>query len=174
MSAKSFHWANSAINIFRDDLRKIGVKFSWVEVENATFDTTYLRHEFQAIMSVWEVTNDPSQWQNHFHSRAHNGGRNICGYKNDRVDELFDLSVATYDREVRAKHLSEIQRVIYDDQPHLFMWNYSMLHGFSNKLRGVNFSPAGAFLYDPAEMAWWTEREDARPDDSDLSASSGD
>ena len=158
MSAKSFHWAASAINIFRDDLRKIGVSFRWVEVENATFDMTYLRHEFQAIMSVWEVTNDPSQWQNHFHSRAHNGGRNVVGYMNDRVDELFDMSVSTYDREVRAKHLREAQQIIYDDQPHLFIWNYSMLHGFSKDLRGVNFSPAGAFLFTPAQFAWWFER----------------
>jgi peptide/nickel transport system substrate-binding protein len=109
LKAKSFHWSAPAVNIFRDDLRKIGVSFRRTEVENATFDTTYLRHEFQAIMSVWEVTSDPSQWQNHFHSRAHQGGRNVCAYKNDRVDELFDLSVSTYDRADRAKYLSEAQ-----------------------------------------------------------------
>jgi peptide/nickel transport system substrate-binding protein len=159
LTAKSFHWSSVAQNIFREDLRRIGVEFRSVEVENAAFDSTYLRHEFEAILSVWEVTNDPSQWQNHFHSSAHQTGRNVCGYKNDRVDELFELSTSTYDREERAKYLREIQQIVYDDQPHLFVWNYSMLRGFNKDLRGVNFSPAGAFLFRPAQRAWWFEKD---------------
>jgi peptide/nickel transport system substrate-binding protein len=159
LCAKSFHWSSVTVNIFRDDLRKIGVSFRQTEVENALFGATYLRHEFQAVMSVWEVTNDPSQWLSFYHSDAHANGRNICGYKNDRVDELFELSIATYDREARAKYLREVQQIIYDDQPHLFVWNYAMLRGFNKDLHGVNFSPAGAYLFRPSWQDWWFERD---------------
>jgi len=160
LTAKSFHWSSVTTDIFRDDLRKIGVAFRRVEVENAQFDSTYLRHEFQAILSVWEVTNDPSQWQNNYHSRAHVIGRNVCGYKNDRVDELFDLAVSTYDRGERARYLGEVQQIIYEDQPHLYVWNYTMVHGFKKELRGVNFSPAGVFIFRPSWRSWWIERGD--------------
>ena len=57
-----------------------------------------------------------------------------------------------------------IQKIIYDEQGALFMWDYKMLRGFSNKLRGLNFSPAGAFLYNPAEAAWWFPREETPGD----------
>lgn len=159
LSAKSFAWSSVTVNIFRNDLKKIGVDFRSSEIENAAFDSTYLRHEFEAILSVWEVTNDASQWQNHFHTRASQIGRNVVSYSNARVDELFDKSVSTYDRTERAKYLGEVQGIIYDEQPHLFVWNYSMLRAFNKDLRGLNFSPAGAFLFDPAQMAWWFEKQ---------------
>jgi peptide/nickel transport system substrate-binding protein len=160
LTPKAFHWSSVTTDIFRDDLRKIGVSFRRVELETATFDSTWLRHEFQAMLSVWTVTDDPSQWQNHFHSRAHAIGRNVCGYKNDRVDELFDLSVSTYDRKERADYLGEIQELVYDDQPHLFLWNYAHTHGFNKNLHGVNFSPAGVFQFRPSWRSWWFERGD--------------
>ena len=76
------------------------------------------------------------------------------------MDELFELSVSTYDRDERARYLREVQQIIYDDQPHLFVWNYSMLRGFNKNLRGANFSPAGAFLFRPSWRSWWIERGD--------------
>ena len=73
------------------------------------------------------------------------------------VDE--DIN-ATYDRVARAGYLGEAQKIIYDDQPHLYVWNYTMNHGFKKELRGVNFSPAGVFIFRPSWRSWWIERAD--------------
>ncbi|MFP6596777.1 MAG: ABC transporter substrate-binding protein [Candidatus Hydrogenedentota bacterium] len=161
MMANSFSYSIPMVDTLRDNLKKIGVSFTFVTIENAAFDNRYLSHDFESIVSVWEVTNDPSQWRNHFHTDEYDGGRNVGGYSNARVDELMDLSQSSYDPEVRAPYFREMQQIIYDEQPHLFMWNYTMLHGFNKKLRGINFSPAGVFLYGPAERAWWFPKETA-------------
>ncbi|MFP6583354.1 MAG: ABC transporter substrate-binding protein [Candidatus Hydrogenedentota bacterium] len=162
LMAKSFTWATPMVDDFRNNLKKIGIAFNFRVIENAAFDTRYLKHEFESIVSVWEVSNDPSQWRNHFHTDEYDGGRNIGAYSNARVDELMDLSESTYNRDERAVFFREMQQIIYDEQPHLFMWNYTMLHGFNKNMRGINFSPAGVFLYDPAERAWWLPKETAK------------
>jgi len=159
LMAKSFDYSMPGVDIYRDDLRKLGVTFDVRVIENASFDSRYLRHEFQAIQSVWEVTHDPSKWKNHFHSEQHMTGRNVCGYNNPRVDELFDLTESSFDREERTAYFQEIQELVFGEQPHLFLWNYSLTHGFNKRLRGVNMTPAGVFLYRPSQLAWWTPQE---------------
>jgi peptide/nickel transport system substrate-binding protein len=160
MMAASFLWARPMVDQFRENLNKLGIDFDFRSIENAAFDTRYLKHEFQSIVSVWEVSNDPTQWRNHFHTDQYDGGRNIGGYSNPRVDELFALSESTFDRDERAVYFREMQQIIYDEQPHLFVWNYTLTQGFNKKLRGINMSPAGVFLYVPAQQGWWFPKED--------------
>ena len=153
--AQSFADAVKMANIFRADLLKIGVSFDTRIVENAAFDSKTIKHDYQAIASVWEVSSDPDQWRNNLYSTEHLRGRNFGGYKNARVDELLDLTRATLVREERAEYFREIQAISYDEQPFLFMWNYSLLRGFDKNLRGINYSPSGLFLFYPGQAAWW-------------------
>ncbi|MCH8333800.1 hypothetical protein IIC65_07700, partial [Candidatus Sumerlaeota bacterium] len=159
MLAQSFADAVKMIAIYREDLRKVGIAMTSRILENAAFDERNIKHEFQANVSVWEVSSDPDLWRNHFHSSQHELGRNFVGYKNERVDELFELTRNEFNQKKRAAQFREIQALIYEDQPHLFLWNYSMLHGFNKRLRGVQFSPAGVFLFFPSHRGWWAPRE---------------
>lgn len=159
--AQSFADAVKMTNIYREDLNKIGISFSTRIIENAAFDEKSLKHEFQAQVSVEEVSSDPHFWRNKFHSESHLLGRNFTKYANDRVDELFDDTRIEFDRTKRTAQFREIHALVYEDQPYLFLWDYSMLHGFSKRLRGVSFSPAGAFLFRYGEGGWWVLKDPA-------------
>lgn len=44
-------------------------------------------------------------------------GWNVARYKNDRVDELFELGRRTYDREARVPIYEELQRIVIEECP---------------------------------------------------------
>jgi peptide/nickel transport system substrate-binding protein len=155
--AQSYADGKKMVEIFREDLRRLGVEFDLRILENAAFDSRNLKHDFQALVSVWEVTSDADLWRNHYHTDEIDKGRNIYSYSNKRVDELLDLTRTTFVQEERAVYFREIQQIIYDEQPCLNMWDYSMLFAFSKEMRGVNFSPAGVVLFRPGQFAWWKE-----------------
>ena len=46
---------------------------------------------------------------------------NGAGYRNARVDELFDLASEPVDREARRQHYVEIQRILADDVPYFWV-----------------------------------------------------
>lgn len=142
--------------IFAEDLRKIGVEMTTRVVEWATFMQMTRRHEFQAMTAGWGTGSDPDSGWNLWRSDQYDKGRNYGGYYNLRVDELFELGRQSFDRTQRAEIYGEIQKIIYEDQPYLFIWNRSTLWAFTQRMRGVGFSPFGVTLYHPGERAWWT------------------
>ena len=159
LMAQSFADALKMADIFRDDLKRIGISFDTRVIENASFDSRTNKHEYQAIASVYEVSSDPDQWRNHWYSTEHATGRNFGKYNNPRVDALLDLTRSTLVREERAEYFREIQLLVYEDHPMIFMWNYALLRGFDKNLRGINYSPAGIFLYRPGQAAWWYPKD---------------
>ena len=46
---------------------------------------------------------------------------NGAGYRNARIDELFDLGSEPVDREARRRHYVEIQRILADDVPYFWL-----------------------------------------------------
>lgn len=155
----TFEDARRMAEIYRDGLRRIGVGFKNRVIENATFTSKLIDHDFQAFVGTNGFSLDPDYWRNFFYSDQYEFGRNHVGYSSERVDELFELEVREFDREKRAVYFREIQAQIYEDQPFLFMWNYSLTHAFNRRLRGVTLSPAGVYLFYPGQMGWWVPKE---------------
>ncbi|HEV2123646.1 MAG TPA: ABC transporter substrate-binding protein, partial [Chloroflexota bacterium] len=46
---------------------------------------------------------------------------NGAGYRNPKVDELFQKAAATVDQAQRAKHYAEIQDILVKDLPYLWL-----------------------------------------------------
>ena len=88
-------------------------------------------------------------------------GRNYQGYDNPRVDELFDRSRREFDRKKRKLQLQEAQALIYEDQPVLFLWNYTTTWAFSRRVRGVVLSPAGVQNFSPGPRSWWVPADES-------------
>jgi peptide/nickel transport system substrate-binding protein len=140
-------------------LRRIGVELEPEFVEGATLVQRLREHDFQSYPAVVEVTNDPDEWGVYWETAAYRDGYNWSGYSNARVDELFAMARRELDRAVRARYYSEIQGILYDEQPFTWLWDYRSLWAFSNRMRGVNFAPAGVFLFYPGPTAWWLAKE---------------
>jgi peptide/nickel transport system substrate-binding protein len=146
--------------ILQQDLKSLGVEMKTQPMEWATWQERSRKHEFQANIAAWGTGAYPDISENIWHSKYYSveGGRNYVGYKNPRVDELFEAAVKEFDEAKRMKMFAEIQKLIYEDQPYTFLWNRPTLWGFNRRLRGVVFSPRGVLHFDPSNLAWWTAK----------------
>lgn len=145
--------------IFDEDLRRIGVKLEPRFFEVASLVERLRRHDFQSYLAVVEVTSDPDEWGVFWRTDGYDDGYNYVGYSNSRVDELFDLARAELDRERRRPLYQEIQQILYEEQSFLFIWDYTLMWAFSNRLRGVSLSPSGPILFFPGPRDWWMAKE---------------
>ena len=157
---QSFVDARRMVDIYRDDLRRIGVSFDTEIQENASRSPRLIQHEMIAHVDTYQVFADPDIWRNFFHTEAIDNGRNYDSYSNPRVDDLFDRSRIELDRDRRAELLRELQAQVQADQPALFLWNYSTTWGFSKRMRGVELGPSGVTAFIPGTRGWWVEREE--------------
>jgi peptide/nickel transport system substrate-binding protein len=146
-------------DLYIQDLKRIGVELTPVFMEVATLVQRLREHDYQSYVAVVEVTNDPDEWGVFWETAGYQDGYNWGGYSNARVDELFALGRRELDRSVRAGYYSEIQAILYDEQPFTFLWDYRSLWAFSNRMRGVSFAPAGIFLFYPGTANWWLARD---------------
>jgi peptide/nickel transport system substrate-binding protein len=117
-------------------------------------------HQFQASIAAWGTGVDPDTGRNIWLSDQYDPegrfGRNYGGFKNERVDELFELGRREFDFEKRRKIYQEIHKLIYEDQPYTFVYNRGSFWALHQRIRGVTTSPRGIFNFNPAENAWWT------------------
>ncbi|MEE2777484.1 MAG: ABC transporter substrate-binding protein [Acidobacteriota bacterium] len=159
-------------NIYREDLRRVGVEMTTRIAENATHETHLQNHEFQAAADADEVTTDPDQWSIRLKTESYDTGRNYTGYSNPEVDRLFAAGRTAFDPEKRREIYREIHRLTYEDQAYMMMWNYTEIRAYSKRLRGIELAPSGSFLFQatpPPDTDWWTSPgwwvhvEDVRP-----------
>jgi peptide/nickel transport system substrate-binding protein len=142
-------------DLYIQDLRRIGVELEPEFIEVATLIQRLRERNYQSYVAVCEVTNDPDEWGVYWETSAYDDGYNWGRYSNARVDELFALGRRELDRDVRARYYAEIQKILYDEQPFTFIWDYRSLWAFSNRMRGINFAAAGVFLFYPGTANWW-------------------
>lgn len=141
--------------IYAEDLKKIGVSMRIREVEAATFLGMLSKHEYQASLGGWGTGVYPDTSENIWKTEMYKNGRNFGGYSNKRVDELFSLATREFSDQKRTQYFQEIQKLIYDDQPSLFIWNLSSTAVVNKKIHGVQFSPRGLFGFSPSYYKWW-------------------
>lgn len=81
------------------------------------------QHNFDMIFSAWSGSSQPEDFKQLWHSSSwENGGSNYTGYSNPKADELIDkIRVQTVDS-LRIPMEKELQKIIYDDQPYVFMY----------------------------------------------------
>jgi peptide/nickel transport system substrate-binding protein len=140
-------------NLFRENLESIGVLCNVRPLEAAVFQERIFKKNFEAEMAGWGSGTDPSLEKNIFGTGE---ARNFGSYSNPKVDELLKQGLKEFDHQKRAEIYGQIHKIIYDDQPYLFLYNRNSLYGFSKKLRGYRFSPRGPFHYSPGIDSIWT------------------
>lgn len=127
--------------IFAQDLTKIGVRMKQRVIDFVTFLDLVKKHDYQSSIAAWGTGTDPDTNRNIWHSSMYKSGRNYGGYKNQRVDALFELGRRELDRKKRAAYYREIQKIIYRDQPAIFLFNRSTTWAVHKRIRGIQWSP---------------------------------
>jgi peptide/nickel transport system substrate-binding protein len=62
---------------------------------------------------------------------------NSMGYKNPRVDQLFGLAAREIDPAARQKQFDELQQILHDETPVIFLMEMSYTHVWNRKVKGL-------------------------------------
>ncbi len=68
---------------------------------------------------------------------------NAVAYVNKDAEALFKEAGATYDTEFRKKKYQEIQKIIADEAPYIFLWYSKSWSGQNNRIKGIEPSLLG-------------------------------
>jgi peptide/nickel transport system substrate-binding protein len=156
------HQSESSVEIatiLRNYWEKIGVIAEIRPLEWATLLQRVQSHDFEAELSGWGAGVDPDFSYNLWHSSQYATGRNYGGYNNSKVDSLFEAGRVEFDKEKRAEIYRTASRIIYEDQPYIFLTFRSWLYFQSKRLKGVEICPRGPYLFTPGMNGWWIPEE---------------
>jgi peptide/nickel transport system substrate-binding protein len=104
--------------IIQEQLKKVGVKANVQMLEFSTFIERFKQGKYQALLSAWKM-GTRLDLRIFWHSR---GAYNRFGYRNVMVDSLLDQLERVDSPAQKRILLHRLQRMIYDDQPVLFLY----------------------------------------------------
>jgi peptide/nickel transport system substrate-binding protein len=149
-----------ACQIIQRRLADIGVRMKIKVIEWSVFISQFIdKRNFEAVCLGWTVPREPDNFDIWHSSKTREGEFNFVGYKNEEVDRLLVEARGTFNQDIRARLYKQIHRILYDDQPYMFLYVPESLVILNTRFRGV--SPAAAGLtYNFID--WWVSRQEQR------------
>ncbi len=127
--------------------RRVGVVLDLHSLETATFYSDIARGSFQLYTLRWiGANNDPDIYSYAFSSRRMPpDGANRGHYRNPSLDALLDQQRAEMDLAKRKILLSEIQKIVAEDEPYILLWYVDNVCVHRTRIRDIILSPAGSY-----------------------------
>jgi peptide/nickel transport system substrate-binding protein len=130
--------------IIQANLAGIGIKMKIRVIEWSAMINEFVdKKRFEAVLMGWVLSRDPDNFDIWHSSKTREGEFNFLGYKNAEVDELLIEGRRTFDRSKRAEIYHRIHKIIYEDQPCLFLYSADVLPIVNSRFRGIKPSPIG-------------------------------
>jgi peptide/nickel transport system substrate-binding protein len=140
--------------IVTDALKKVGIISDVQDLEWSVFLEKLKKHEFDAFMGAWVLSDyPPDQYQLYHSSQAKNEGSNYTSYNNPEADKLMEQYRGEFDENKRAEIMKQIQKVFYDDQVYTFLWTPNAKYVFGERFKNVRWYPTPLTSYQTPE--WW-------------------
>lgn len=144
--------------IYQEELKKIGVILELHKIEWSSFSQRLNNRDYQAVILAWSLSLDPDP-TDIFHSRNIETGLNYGSYKNAMVDKLSEENIVEFDRKKRAEILQEVHKIIYEDQPYLFLWSPKALVYVQNRFENIETTPSGIAGFYPGVLGWTINKD---------------
>ena len=146
--------------IIQEHLKKAGIKANIRIIEFSTFINQYIaKRDFDSVIIGWSTTLDPDQYSLWHSKQTASRQYNFLSYDNSRVDTLFEEARSTFDQEKRKKMYHEIQDIMLEDPPCIFLYCPDSLSALHKRFRGVTEAPIG-IGYNFIE--WWVPKKEMR------------
>lgn len=130
--------------IIQRRLKAIGIDVKIHVVEWAAFLNTFIRKkDFEAIILGWGLGLDPDQYDIWHSSKTGSEELNHISYKNPKVDELLEAGRRTFDQTKRKAIYGELQEILAEDQPVVFLYVPDALPVVSSRVQGIQPAAAG-------------------------------
>ena len=125
------------------DLGKVGIKMQLDPHERAVMWQNYKAKKYQMYIYLWDDAPEPDRYvYTLFNSKVRG-----YYYKNPKVDELLDRGRTILDRDKRAQDYAEVDRLLYEDAPWLYLYVIPEVYGVSNKVEYHGRRDVGLVMY---------------------------
>jgi peptide/nickel transport system substrate-binding protein len=110
------------------NLAEGGIKVKLEPFERAVMWQRYTDKKHQMYIYWWDDAPEPDRYM---YSLFHSMSRDYY-YKNPTIDALLDRGRTILDREAREEIYNEIDRLLYEDAPWIYLWVMPDVYGVSN------------------------------------------
>jgi ABC-type transport system substrate-binding protein len=124
--------------IIRENCRQLGVDCKLTPTQWALMLQNLRKKEFDACILGWVMDwkQDPFQlW--HGSQADLPESSNSIGYKNPEVDKLIEELRMTIDQKKQVELFHKIHKLIYDDQPYVFLFSEQATAGYNSRLQNI-------------------------------------
>jgi peptide/nickel transport system substrate-binding protein len=128
----------------QDDLRNAGVEVEIQAMEWSSFLETIHAQEpdWDMYIGAWRATIEPHIMYTIW-AEENIPQLNSVGYVNKEVEGLFDEAGATYDTEFRKQKYQQIQQIISEESPYIFLFYNKVWSGENNRIKGIQPTALG-------------------------------
>ena len=121
--------------IVADQLKQVGLEVKLEPVEAGVLSARgpSRSRDYHLFSRRRGFRHDPDA---HLRADFHSSGGSNPGYKNAEVDDLLDKARVELDRGKRKEMYSRIQRIILDENPHIFLFNGVKLDALQSYVQG--------------------------------------
>ena len=145
--------------IYAEDLKDAGIELIIDKKDWAAWARDMDEFNFEMTWASWSsgVFKDPEgMWSSSEADRQ--GGNNITGFKNPRVDALIETQKAVFDVQKRNAICREIDRIVAEVYPYVLLWNIN----YTRLLYWNKFGTPPTVLSkfgreDSAYWYWWSD-----------------
>jgi len=128
--------------------KQVGVDLAVRPLESATFFSDIGHGSFQLYTLRWTgfTNDDPDIFDYVFNSqRMPPDGANRGHYHNPELDTLLHQQSLEMDQQKRKAILSEIQKIIAEDEPNIDLWYYDNVCVHRDRVTGITIPPGGDY-----------------------------
>ena len=128
----------------QDYLSKVGIDVQIQSLEWSSFLETIhsSQPDWDMYLGAWSSTIDP-QIMYTIWAKENIPNLNAVAYVNKQVDDLFTEAGATYDTSVRRAKYQQIQQIIAQDSPYIFLFYNKSWSGQNNRIQGIKPTALG-------------------------------
>lgn len=116
--------ADKFLAIYSEDLKDVGIEMQIDHKDWAAWARDMEGFNYEMTWASWSagLFKDPEgMWASSEAKRE--GGNNITGFMDDRVDELIEKQKRIFDVEERNEICRTIDQIVYQEQPYVLLWN---------------------------------------------------
>ncbi|MBN2096184.1 hypothetical protein JW752_02170 [Candidatus Peregrinibacteria bacterium] len=146
--------------ILKQQWRKIGIGLKIDVLENSAFQEALFKRDYDLLIFGQNLGYNLDAYPYWHSSQAKEGGYNLSQFKNFVVDSLLDKARLELDDEDRKKTLNDIQEIISQEVPAIFLYSPTYYFALSDKIQNASFENLATASDRFARIAEWYGRVD--------------
>lgn len=130
--------------IIQNQLSAIGVTVTSEVLENATYLDRVVESKFNMYALGWTTNTGDADYGLYetYHSDCPTWS-NTSRYSNPEVDTILEKARASTDSQERLALYAEVQKILVEDAPQIYMWNGEEILAARSNVQGLELNPSG-------------------------------